>query len=133
MRPGSVLEEKVKIGNFVETKKAHLEKGAKASHLSYLGDCRVGSKANIGAGTIFCNYDGYNKHFTSVGAEVFVGSNSALVAPLTIGDGATIGAGSVITRNIDKDALAVTRASLMTKPEWSRIRREKYTKSGKSE
>jgi bifunctional UDP-N-acetylglucosamine pyrophosphorylase/glucosamine-1-phosphate N-acetyltransferase len=125
LRPGTILEENVKIGNFVETKKAHLEKGAKASHLSYLGDCKVGQKANIGAGTIFCNYDGYNKFFTTIGAEVFVGSNSALVAPLNIGDGATIGAGSVITRDIDKDALAVTRASLITKQGWSKVKRER--------
>ena len=109
LRPGSHLEEGVKIGNFVETKNAHFEAGAKANHLSYIGDANVGEKANIGAGTITCNYDGFNKSKTDIGKGAFIGSNSALVAPLRIGDGAIVGAGSTITKNVDDDGLAVAR------------------------
>ena len=110
IRPGSVLADSVRIGNFVELKKTHLEQGAKVNHLSYLGDTDVGNDSNIGAGTITCNYDGSNKHKTSIGKEVFVGSNSSLVAPITIGDGATIGAGSVINKNVGEKSLAISRS-----------------------
>jgi bifunctional UDP-N-acetylglucosamine pyrophosphorylase/glucosamine-1-phosphate N-acetyltransferase len=116
LRPGAVLEESVHIGNFVEVKAARLEKGAKANHLAYVGDARVGAGTNIGAGTITCNYDGENKHNTDIGAGVFVGSNSTLVAPLTIADGAYVAAGSTITENIEKDALAIGRARQVAKP-----------------
>jgi bifunctional UDP-N-acetylglucosamine pyrophosphorylase / glucosamine-1-phosphate N-acetyltransferase len=110
LRPGAILGQDVHVGNFVEVKNASLEDGAKANHLAYIGDGRIGKKANIGAGTIFCNYDGFNKHRTDVGAGAFIGSNSALVAPVKIGDGAFIGSGSVITRDVAPDALALERA-----------------------
>ncbi|GJE55844.1 bifunctional UDP-N-acetylglucosamine diphosphorylase/glucosamine-1-phosphate N-acetyltransferase GlmU [Methylobacterium thuringiense] len=109
LRGGAVLEEGVHLGNFVEIKNAVLHAGAKASHLAYLGDAEVGAGANIGAGTITCNYDGVNKHRTTIGAGAFIGSNSALVAPVTIGAGALVGAGSVIVRDVPADALAVAR------------------------
>lgn len=125
LRPGTELGDEVKIGNFVETKKAKLAKGAKASHLTYLGDCTVGEEANIGAGTITCNYDGYSKFETKIGRDVFIGSNSALVAPVTIEDGATVGAGSVITKNVGKDSLAFTRSPQVEKSGWSKRKREK--------
>jgi len=110
LRPGASIGEDVHIGNFVEVKNAQIEKGAKANHLSYLGDAHVGPGANIGAGTITCNYDGFVKHPTQIGAGAFIGSNSALVAPIAIEDGAVVGAGSVVTRDVSKDALAVARA-----------------------
>lgn len=109
LRPGTVLGAKAKIGNFVETKNARLGPGAKANHLSYLGDAEIGAAANIGAGTITCNYDGIAKHRTTIGAGAFIGSNSALVAPVEIGDGAIIGAGSVVTGTVAADALFVAR------------------------
>ena len=109
LRPGAMMEEGSKVGNFVEMKKARLGKGAKANHLTYLGDADVGEKANIGAGTITCNYDGFFKYPTRIGAGAFIGSNSALVAPVTIGEGAIVGAGSVITKDVDADELAVAR------------------------
>lgn len=109
LRPGSELEKNVKIGNFVEVKKSKLEQGAKVNHLSYIGDSEIGQNSNIGAGTITCNYDGFNKSKTKVGANVFVGSNSALVAPVEIEDNAMVGAGSVITKNVAQDDLAVAR------------------------
>ncbi len=110
LRPGSCIGEGAKVGNFVETKNATLEAGAKANHLSYLGDARIGAAANIGAGTITCNYDGVMKHRTEVGAGAFIGSNSALVAPVSVGAGAIVAAGSVITREVSADALALGRA-----------------------
>lgn len=110
LRPGAEIGEAAKIGNFVEVKNAVFEAGAKANHLSYVGDARVGAKANIGAGTITCNYDGYNKSHTDIGAGAFIGSNTALVAPVKIGDGAIVGAGSTIAKNVPDNALAVTRA-----------------------
>ncbi|MBL0319556.1 MAG: bifunctional UDP-N-acetylglucosamine diphosphorylase/glucosamine-1-phosphate N-acetyltransferase GlmU [Alphaproteobacteria bacterium] len=110
LRPGAVLEDDVKIGNFVEVKQSTFHKGAKASHLSYVGDSTVGEGANIGAGTITCNYDGYNKHHTDIGAHAFIGSNTALVAPVIIGEGAIIGAGSTISRDVPKDSLSLTRS-----------------------
>ncbi len=110
LRPGAVLEASVHVGNFVEVKNARLESGAKANHLTYLGDARVGQGSNIGAGTITCNYDGEGKYFTDIGAGVFIGSDSTLVAPVKIGDGAYVGAGSTITTNVEADALAIGRA-----------------------
>ncbi|MET0309325.1 MAG: bifunctional UDP-N-acetylglucosamine diphosphorylase/glucosamine-1-phosphate N-acetyltransferase GlmU [Sphingomonas sp.] len=127
LRPGAVLEEGAKVGNFVEMKKAVLGKGAKANHLTYLGDARVGAGANIGAGTITCNYDGYFKYGTEIGEGAFIGSNSALVAPVKIGDGAIIGAGSVITQDVEADALGLTRAPASVKPGWARRFREMMT------
>lgn len=110
LRPGAVLERGAKVGNFVEVKNTHIGAGAKASHLSYLGDGDIGAGANIGAGTIFCNYDGFFKHRTVIGEGAFVGSNSALVAPVKIGEGAYIGSGSVVTSDVSRNALAVGRA-----------------------
>jgi bifunctional UDP-N-acetylglucosamine pyrophosphorylase/glucosamine-1-phosphate N-acetyltransferase len=116
LRPGTELAEQVHVGNFVELKAATLGAGAKANHLSYIGDASVGERTNIGAGTITCNYDGYDKHRTTIGANVFVGSDAALVAPVTIGDGAMVGAGSVITQDVPPDALAIARGQQVTKP-----------------
>ena len=110
LRPGTSLGEGAQIGNFVETKAATLEAGVKVNHLSYIGDAHVGANANIGAGTITCNYDGFSKHRTEIGAGAFVGTNSSLVAPVKIGNGAYIGSGSVITRDVPDDALAVERS-----------------------
>ncbi|HEX7776882.1 MAG TPA: bifunctional UDP-N-acetylglucosamine diphosphorylase/glucosamine-1-phosphate N-acetyltransferase GlmU [Parvibaculum sp.] len=126
IRPGSEIGRDVHIGNFVETKKAKVEEGAKINHLSYIGDARVGAKANIGAGTITCNYDGFNKHFTDIGAGAFIGSNSALVAPVTIGAGAYTGSGSVITTDVAPDALAVERTKQFEKPGWAAAFRAKH-------
>ena len=109
LRPGTHLESGARIGNFVETKNARLGEGAKANHLTYLGDCSVGHGANIGAGTITCNYDGFSKHRTEIGAGAFVGSNTAIVAPLRVGEGAIIGAGSAITKDVPDNAIAVAR------------------------
>ncbi|SFX40289.1 bifunctional UDP-N-acetylglucosamine diphosphorylase/glucosamine-1-phosphate N-acetyltransferase GlmU [Marinospirillum alkaliphilum] len=120
LRPGTRLESGARIGNFVETKKALIHQGAKVNHLSYIGDAEVGARANIGAGTITCNYDGVNKHRTLIGAGAFIGSNTSLVAPVEIGCGATIGAGSTITRDVEDQALAVTRAKQLQKANWPR-------------
>ena len=109
LRPGTILQDGSKVGNFVEIKKSVLESGAKVPHLSYVGDARVGEGANVGAGTITCNYDGFNKHRTDIGAGAFIGSNTSLVAPVVVGDGALVGAGSVITRDVDAGALAIAR------------------------
>ncbi|HVJ03966.1 MAG TPA: bifunctional UDP-N-acetylglucosamine diphosphorylase/glucosamine-1-phosphate N-acetyltransferase GlmU [Sphingomonas sp.] len=125
LRPGAVLEEGAKVGNFVEIKKAVLGRGAKANHLTYLGDAKVGAGANIGAGTITCNYDGYFKYGTEIGEGAFVGSNSALVAPVKIGDGAIVGAGSVVTQDVEADALGLTRARQEAKPGWAKRFRER--------
>ena len=114
-----VLEAGVHVGNFVETKNTHMGEGAKANHLAYLGDGRIGAQANIGAGTIFCNYDGFMKHMTNVGEQAFIGSNSALVAPVDIGKGAIVGSGSVITKNVEADALAVARGHLVQREGWA--------------
>ncbi len=116
LRPGAVLEDSAHIGNFVEMKKARLGKGAKANHLTYLGDAEIGPRANIGAGTITCNYDGKNKHVTRIGEEAFIGSNTALVAPVSIGDKALVGAGSVITKNVPDGHIGLTRAEQRTLP-----------------
>ncbi|MBN8792720.1 MAG: bifunctional UDP-N-acetylglucosamine diphosphorylase/glucosamine-1-phosphate N-acetyltransferase GlmU [Stenotrophomonas nitritireducens] len=120
LRPGTVLADGVHVGNFVETKKATLGKGSKANHLTYLGDAVIGSGTNIGAGTITCNYDGVNKFQTTIGDRVFVGSNSSLVAPVTLGDGATIGAGSVVTRDAPEELLTVARSRQQTIEGWKR-------------
>jgi bifunctional UDP-N-acetylglucosamine pyrophosphorylase/glucosamine-1-phosphate N-acetyltransferase len=120
LRPGTQLDDEVHIGNFVEVKAAHLEHGAKANHLAYVGDARVGARSNIGAGTIFANYDGASKHRSDVGADVHVGSNSVLVAPLRVGDGATIGAGSTVSREVPGGGLTVARARQQTLPHWKR-------------
>jgi bifunctional UDP-N-acetylglucosamine pyrophosphorylase / glucosamine-1-phosphate N-acetyltransferase len=119
LRPGARIGSDAKIGNFVEVKNAVFEAGAKANHLAYIGDARVGANANIGAGTIFCNYDGYFKHKTDVGVGAFIGSNSSLVAPVTIGDGAFVGSGSVITKNVEAHALAVARGVQEDRPGWA--------------
>jgi len=116
IRPGSVLAEAVHVGNFVELKAARLGRGVKANHLSYLGDAEIGEATNIGAGTITCNYDGYAKHRTRIGARVLVGSDTALVAPVSVGDGAMIAAGSVITEDVPADALAIARGRQVVKP-----------------
>ena len=129
LRPGADLAEGAKIGNFVEVKKATIEAGAKVNHLSYIGDARVGAKANIGAGTITCNYDGFDKFQTDIGAGAFIGSNSSLVAPVRIGDGAYIGSGSVITRDVEPDALAVARGRQETRAGWAKAFRERKKKS----
>ncbi|OSQ30262.1 bifunctional UDP-N-acetylglucosamine diphosphorylase/glucosamine-1-phosphate N-acetyltransferase GlmU [Thalassospira sp. MCCC 1A03138] len=125
LRPGAEIGAGARVGNFVEIKKAVVEDGAKVNHLSYIGDARIGAKANIGAGTITCNYDGYRKQHTDIGAGAFIGSNSALVAPVSIGDGAIIGAGSTITGTVEADALVIERAQRLDKPGWARVFREK--------
>ncbi|MBC8338826.1 MAG: bifunctional UDP-N-acetylglucosamine diphosphorylase/glucosamine-1-phosphate N-acetyltransferase GlmU [Rhodospirillales bacterium] len=126
LRPGAEIGEDVHVGNFVEIKNATLETGAKANHLSYIGDARVGAAANIGAGTITCNYDGEAKHRTDIGDGAFIGSNTALVAPVTVGDGAVIGAGSVITKDVSPDSLALTR------PAQKEVRNRKKTAQDKT-
>jgi len=131
LRPGAELKEKAKVGNFVEVKKAVLEEGAKANHLAYIGDARVGAGANIGAGTIFCNYDGYSKFFTDIAENVFIGSNSSLVAPLTIGKGAYVATGSVITESVPDDALAFGRSRQTTLPGKARQLRERRASAAK--
>ena len=125
LRPGAGIGEDAHIGNFVEIKNASIGKGAKANHLTYLGDAKVGAGANIGAGTITCNYDGFTKSVTEIGAGAFIGSDTALVAPVKVGDGAITGAGSVITKDVAADALAVTRAALVEKAGWAKNFRQK--------
>lgn len=125
LRPGSLVESGAHIGNFVEIKNASIAAGAKVNHLTYVGDAAVGAGANLGAGTITCNYDGFGKFHTEIGAGAFIGSNSALVAPVTIGAGAIIGAGSVITRDVTADALAVGRGNQMELPGWAERFRER--------
>ena len=118
LRPGTKLSENTKVGNFVETKKAVVGKGSKINHLSYVGDAELGEGVNVGAGTITCNYDGYNKHKTTIGDGAFVGSNSSLVAPVTIGEGAFLGSGGVVTKDVPKDALALARSNQVNKDGW---------------
>lgn len=130
LRPESEIGEGAHVGNFVETKKLKLGKGSKANHLTYLGDAEIGSDANVGAGVITCNYDGVNKHRTLIGDRVFVGSDSTLVAPLTIGDGAYIAAGSCITENVPEDALALGRARQTTKEGWASSKRAQGSRKG---
>jgi len=123
LRPGCEIGEDVHMGNFVEGKKAKLRKGVKAGHLAYLGDAEIGERANIGAGVITCNYDGTRKHTTRIGNNAFIGSDSTLVAPVVVGDGAYIGAGSCITKDVPADSLSVGRARQVTKEGWARARR----------
>ena len=124
LRPDAVLHDGAKVGNFVEVKKATIEAGAKVNHLTYVGDARVGAKANIGAGTITCNYDGANKFHTDIGAGAFIGSNSTLIAPVVIEDGAFIGAGSVISKTAPADKLTLSRSRQLTLPNWKRPSKE---------
>jgi bifunctional UDP-N-acetylglucosamine pyrophosphorylase/glucosamine-1-phosphate N-acetyltransferase len=127
VRPDSEIGEEAHIGNFVETKKVKLGRGSKANHLSYLGDSEIGEGVNIGAGTITCNYDGKLKHPTKIGNNAFIGSNSTLVAPLTVGDEAYIAAGSCITQDVPADALALGRSRQSNKPGWVSARKAKQT------
>lgn len=129
LRPGAVIGEEAHIGNFVEVKNSSVGQGAKANHLTYLGDASVGAGANIGAGTITCNYDGFDKHRTEIGAGAFIGSNSALVAPVRVGEGAYVGAGSTIADDVGANALAVVRAKQVEKPGWA----EKFRARKKAE
>jgi bifunctional UDP-N-acetylglucosamine pyrophosphorylase / glucosamine-1-phosphate N-acetyltransferase len=131
LRPGTEIGKTARVGNFVETKNAKIADGAKASHLSYLGDATIGEGANIGAGTITCNYDGFSKSITEIGAGAFIGSNTALVAPVRVGAGAVIGAGSVITNDVQDDALALTRVPKKEIESWAGKRRENMAKSKK--
>ncbi|HUB65225.1 MAG TPA: bifunctional UDP-N-acetylglucosamine diphosphorylase/glucosamine-1-phosphate N-acetyltransferase GlmU [Methylocella sp.] len=134
LRPGANLAQDVHIGNFVEVKASEVGAGTKINHLSYIGNASIGAKTNIGAGTVTCNYDGFSKYHTEVGAHVFIGSQSALVAPVKIGDGAYVGAGSVITQDVAPDALALARARATEKPGWAHAFREKKRKeSGSSD
>ncbi|PKB24873.1 UDP-N-acetylglucosamine pyrophosphorylase /glucosamine-1-phosphate N-acetyltransferase [Novosphingobium kunmingense] len=137
LRPGAVLEEGAKIGNFVEVKKAVMGKGAKANHLSYIGDAEVGAGANLGAGTITCNYDGYFKHKTVIGERAFIGSNSALVAPVRIGADAIVGAGSTVTRDVLDGELRIVRGEQLVKPGWAdrfhdAMKKKKAAEKGKA-
>ena len=128
IRPGTSLAAKTKVGNFVELKKATIAEGAKVNHLSYVGDAEVGARANIGAGTITCNYDGFGKYRTTIGAGAFIGSNTALVAPVNVGEGAVVGAGSVITEDVEADSLAVERAEQRGIAGWAKRFRERMTR-----
>jgi bifunctional UDP-N-acetylglucosamine pyrophosphorylase/glucosamine-1-phosphate N-acetyltransferase len=128
IRPGTRLADRTRVGNFVELKKAEVAEGAKVNHLSYVGDASVGAGANIGAGTITCNYDGFGKYRTVIGAGAFIGSNTALVAPVTVGEGAIVGAGSVITRDVEADSLAVERSEQKGIAGWARRFRERMTR-----
>lgn len=125
LRPQSRVGARARVGNFVELKKTHLGEGSKAQHLTYLGDATVGPDVNVGAGTITCNYDGVAKHPTRIEAGAFVGSDAVLVAPVTVGEGAYVAAGSTITEDVPKDALALGRARQVTKPGWAARRRER--------
>jgi bifunctional UDP-N-acetylglucosamine pyrophosphorylase/glucosamine-1-phosphate N-acetyltransferase len=128
IRGGAHLKDNVKVGNFVEIKKSVIESGAKMNHLAYIGDAAVGAKSNIGAGTITCNYDGFDKHKTTIGAGVFVGSNSTLVAPVTLEDGSFVAAGSVVTQTVPKDSLILARAQAVIKEGWATIYRNRKKK-----
>ena len=128
IRPGTRLGERTKVGNFVELKKAEVGEGAKVNHLSYVGDASIGAAANIGAGTITCNYDGFGKYRTEIGAGAFIGSNTALVAPVRVGDGAVVGAGSVITEDVEPDSLAVERTEQKGIAGWAKRFRERMTR-----
>jgi len=127
LRTGTHVKKGARIGNFVETKKALIDEGAKVPHLTYVGDTRIGAKTNIGAGTITCNYDGFQKHPTTIGKGVFIGSNSVLVAPVRIGDHAYVAAGSTITENVPADALGISRGRQVTKPGWAAKKRRELS------
>jgi bifunctional UDP-N-acetylglucosamine pyrophosphorylase/glucosamine-1-phosphate N-acetyltransferase len=124
LRPGADLGDRVHVGNFVEVKASRLDEGAKANHLTYVGDAHIGARCNIGAGTIFANYDGVNKHRSRLGTDVHIGSNAVLVAPLSVGDGATVGAGSTVTREVPAGKLTVARARQATIDGWQRPRKK---------
>lgn len=130
LRDGARLEENARVGNFVEVKKSILGEGVKSMHLTYLGDAHIGSGTNIGAGTITCNYDGVNKNPTTIGKRVFIGSDTALVAPVRVGDGAYVGAGSVITKNVPSDALGLARGQQVNKLGWATARRRQLARAG---
>ena len=132
LRPGNHLKAGSRIGNFVELKKSTIGEGTKAMHLTYLGDTKIGAKANIGAGTITCNYDGFHKFPTSIGNKVFIGSDTALVAPVRVGDGAYIAAGSIITDNVPSDALAIARSRQSNKPGWAGRKRRQLAAEGQN-
>lgn len=131
IRPGCRIGRDVKIGDFVEAKNAIIGDGVSMAHLTYVGDAEVGEHTNIGAGTITCNYDGFEKHRTTIGKNVFVGSNVTMIAPITVGDGALIAAGSVVTKDVPGDALAIARSEQVTKEEWARRRRERKARRDK--
>jgi bifunctional UDP-N-acetylglucosamine pyrophosphorylase/glucosamine-1-phosphate N-acetyltransferase len=131
LRPGAALYAGAKVGNFCEVKNAKVEAGAKVNHLTYIGDARIGANANIGAGTITCNYDGFSKFHTDIGAGAFIGSNSSLVAPVSIGDGGYVASGSVITDNVPADALAFGRSRQKTLPDRGRMLRERLASAKK--
>jgi bifunctional UDP-N-acetylglucosamine pyrophosphorylase/glucosamine-1-phosphate N-acetyltransferase len=130
LRPGADLAPGAHVGNFVEIKNSHVAEGAKVNHLTYIGDATVGAKANIGAGTITCNYDGFAKHRTVIGAGAFIGSNSSLVAPVKIGDGAYVGSGSVISKDVPDDALALTRSKQEERDGWASKVRQRRGRDG---
>jgi bifunctional UDP-N-acetylglucosamine pyrophosphorylase/glucosamine-1-phosphate N-acetyltransferase len=132
LRKDTLVKSGARIGNFVESKRTVLGEGAKAMHLSYLGDAKIGSKTNIGAGTITCNYDGFQKHPTTIGSKVFIGSDSALVAPVKIGDGAYVAAGSTITDNVPADALGIARERQVNKPGWAGKKRRELAASDRT-
>jgi bifunctional UDP-N-acetylglucosamine pyrophosphorylase/glucosamine-1-phosphate N-acetyltransferase len=132
LRKDTLVKSGARIGNFVESKGTVLGEGSKAMHLSYLGDAKIGSKTNIGAGTITCNYDGFQKYPTTIGSKVFIGSDSALVAPVKIGDGAYVAAGSTITDNVPADALAIARQRQVNKPGWAGKKRRELAASDRS-
>jgi bifunctional UDP-N-acetylglucosamine pyrophosphorylase/glucosamine-1-phosphate N-acetyltransferase len=132
LRPGAHLAKGAHIGNFVEIKQSEIGEGAKINHLTYIGDASVGARANVGAGTITCNYDGFAKHRTEIGEAAFIGSNSSLVAPVTIGEGAYIGSGSVITKDVAADALALTRAPQEERQGWAAKARERRGRKPKN-
>jgi bifunctional UDP-N-acetylglucosamine pyrophosphorylase/glucosamine-1-phosphate N-acetyltransferase len=132
LRPGADLRANVHLGNFVEVKNSIVGEGSKANHLTYIGDANVGKKSNIGAGTITCNYDGVAKHKTVIGDQVFIGSDSALVAPVRIGSGSYVAAGSVITANVPPDALAIARGRQVNKKGWAKAKRAEISHAKKS-
>lgn len=132
LRPGAELETRAKVGNFCEVKNGRVEEGAKVNHLTYIGDARIGAGANIGAGTITCNYDGFSKFHTDIGAGAFIGSNSSLVAPVSIGDGAYVASGSVVTEDVPADALAFGRARQRTLPDRARQLKERLAAAKKA-
>lgn len=125
LRPDSDLKEEVKVGNFVEIKKSTIQKGSKVNHLSYVGDTEMGESVNVGAGTITCNYDGANKHKTIIGNDVFIGSDTQLIAPVAVGDGATIGAGTTVTKDVRPEVLALSRAPQKSLQGWQRPQKNK--------
>jgi bifunctional UDP-N-acetylglucosamine pyrophosphorylase/glucosamine-1-phosphate N-acetyltransferase len=124
LRPGTVLAEDVHIGNFVEVKKSSIGHGSKANHLSYIGDAELGANVNVGAGTITCNYDGARKHKTIIGDDVFIGSDTQFVAPVRVADGATIAAGTTVTRDVEAGALAISRVEQKSVPNWKRPKKK---------